>query len=292
MTVVDWPSTLVERIAVGHWVLFIGSGVSASCTNAAGECPPTWSRLLDRLAALISDVDHRKTAERMIKAREYLSAADHIRFSVAQEQNLTTYHQTIKIAVEGSQSDRFTPSTFFDRLLDLEPRIVFTTNYDKLFETASQNKYGTYVPFEPADPSDALRLGEPVLIKLHGSTDAMPEAVLTRTDFSRVMREGRPTLDILSALSLTATFLFVGYSLDDPDIQLVLQAVGRSAWRPEAHFMLAPRPPSAARIPVFRESYGVSVLTYPPRSHQKAEEAIGELVEHVVGFRESRSATV
>jgi hypothetical protein len=28
-------------------------------------------------------------------------------------------------------------------------------------------------------------------------------------------------------LSLTSTILFVGYSLDDPDIQLVLQAVGR-----------------------------------------------------------------
>jgi hypothetical protein len=292
MAIVEWPSTLVDRITFGHWVLFIGSGVSASCRNASGDSPPTWSGLLERLANLIADPAKKKTAKSLIKAKDYLAAADHIRFTIAQEQNIAAYHQTLKRSVEGPPGDRFRPSTFFDRLLDLEPRIVFTTNYDKLFETASRNEYRTYTPFEVADASDALRLGEPVLVKLHGSTNAMDEAVLTRTDFARVMTAGRRTLDLLSALSLTATFLFVGYSLDDPDVQLVLQAVGRSAFRPEAHFLLAPRPASAARVPVFRESYGVSVLTYPPRSHEKAEEAIAELVTLVLNRRESGVPTI
>ena len=138
---------------------------------------------------------------------------------------------------------------------------------------------------------DALRIGEPVFVKLHGSTDSITDAVLTRTDYARAATKGRATFDALAALSLTSTILFIGYSLDDPDIQLVLQAVGRQGMRPEAHFMLAPRPRSPSRVPVFRESFGVSVLTYPAGRHDKAETALVELNDLVVGVRQRGSTT-
>lgn len=288
MPVVEWPSTLVDRIASDHWVLFIGSGVSASCQNRAGERPPDWAGLLTKLGELIVDDKRRKMAMRLIQNREYLPAADHIQYSISQEHNIAAYNQTIKAAVEGPSDDRFRPSTFYNSLLDLDPKIVFTTNYDKLFESASQNQFATHT-YDSTDVSDALRLGEPVLVKLHGSTNAMSQVVLTRTDFATVMTKGRATFDALAALSLTTTILFVGYSLDDPDIQLVLQAVGRSGMTPEAHFMLSPRPLSPSRIPVFRESYGVSVLTYPPRSHAKAERALADLGKLVLGARARRA---
>ena len=99
-------------------------------------------------------------------------------------------------------------------------------------------------------------------MKLHGSTDAIHDIVLTRTDYAGATTVGRSVFDALRALTLTSTILFVGYSLDDPDIQLVLQAVGRPGLTAEAHFMLAPTPASASRIQVFKESFGVSVLTY------------------------------
>jgi hypothetical protein len=46
---------------------------------------------------------------------------------------------------------------------------------------------------------------------------------------------------------------------------------------PEAHFMLTPEPASPSRIPVFRESFGVSVLPYPTDDHAAAEAALREL---------------
>lgn len=106
----------------------------------------------------------------------------------------------------------------------------------------------------------------------------MPDIVLTRTDYARATTVGRPVFDALRALSLTTTILFVGYSLDDPDIQLVLQAVGRPGTVPEAHFMLAPKPASASRIEVFKESFGVSVLTYTG-THSRAPTALKELAD-------------
>lgn len=115
--------------------------------------------------------------------------------------------------------------------------------------------------------------------------DAINDIVLTRTDYARVVDEGRQVFDALGALSLTSTILFVGYSLDDPDIQLVLQAVGRRGLSPEAHFMLSPQPSSAARVPVFKDSFGVSVLTYTAGEHALAEQAITELGNLVLAAR-------
>jgi len=280
---VSWPSSLVDRIVADRWVLFIGSGVSASCKNNAGNNPPTWGELLVNLCALITNAFQRRVGEKLIMSRDYLSAADHIRYSLAEEGNLALYHQAIRTAVEGPTTDRFTPSKLFDHLLSLEPKVVFTTNYDKLFDTASKQGFRTH-PFTSVNLGAELRSGEPVFVNLHGSTDAIHDIVLTRTDYVRVTRTGREVFDALRGLALTSTILFVGYSLDDPDIQLVLQAVGRPGLAPEAHFMLAPRPQSASRIQVFKESFGVTVLTYTG-ANARASKAIKELSEQVLEAR-------
>lgn len=286
--VVDWPPHLVERIARDRWVLFLGSGVSASCRNAAGNSPPDWPTLLSQLCGLIRDDDSRAIGERLTANRELLAAADHVRYALDTELNLGGYFQTIRTAVDGPPGDRYEPSSMFDAVLALDPRVVFTTNYDRLFETASKNGYAMH-PFTSAALTHDLRQGEPVLVKLHGTTDAINEIILTRTDYARVAEDGRQVFEALAALSLTSTILFVGYSLDDPDIQLVLQAVGRRGLSPEAHFMLSPEPASPARVPVFKESFGVSVLTYPAGEHAQAEQAIVELGDLVLAAR-SRAA--
>ena len=285
--VVSWPAPLVDRIVSDRWVLFIGSGVSASCKNRAGNSPPTWRALLLDLCALITDVGQRKVGEQLIESRDYLSAADHIRYILAQESNVTGYQQALRAAVEGPPDDRYSPSKLYDHLLNLEPKVVFTTNYDKLFESASRGGF-RLLPVTSASLGDELRRREPVFIKLHGSTDAINEVVLTRSDFAEVAKIGRDVFDTLKGLALTSTFLFVGYSLDDPDIQLVLQAVGRPGLSPEAHFMLAPRPPSASRIEVFKASFGVSVVTYTG-AHRRATKAIKELADKVAAIRASRT---
>ena len=232
--------------------------------------------MLSALADLIVDGDSAATARRLIANHEYLAAADHVRYVLAEESNLARYWQAIRAAVDGPNDDRFEPSSLFQALLDLEPKIVFTTNYDKLFEVASRSGFASH-SYTSEDLGHDLRLGEPVLVKLHGSTDQIKDIILTRTDYAQLMRRGREVFDALRALSLTSTILFVGYTLDDPDVQLVLQAVGRTGMSPEAHFMLSPEPDSAARIPVFKDSYGVSVLTYAAGDHAQVETAIREL---------------
>jgi hypothetical protein len=171
----------------------------------------------------------------------------------------------------------------YDHLLSLDPKVVFTTNYDKLFEQASKGGFKEQ-SVTSQGLGHELRRGDPVFVKLHGSIDTAGELVLTRTDFARVARTGREVFDTLRALSLTSTILFVGYSLDDPDIQLVLQAVGRPGAVAEAHFMLTHKPASASRAQVFKESFGVTVIPYTG-AHSRATTAIKQLSERVLAAR-------
>jgi hypothetical protein len=287
MPTVVWPSSLVNRIIADRWVLFIGSGASASCKNAAGTSPPTWTSLLTELCALIASSNERKVGEALLAQRDLLGAADHIRYSLARENNVTLYEQAIRAAVEGPADDRFRPSKLFEHLLKMEPKIVFTTNYDKLFDVASENGFRPH-GLNSHSLGDDIRRGEPVFVKLHGSTDEISQIVLTRTDYARAARAGHDVFDALRAVTLVSTILFVGYSLDDPDIQLVLQTVGRPGLSPEAHFMLTRKPASASRVEVFKESFGVSVLTYTGE-HTRATTAIKELADAVVSARASRA---
>lgn len=285
-----WPPHLVNRIAEHQWVLFLGSGVSASCANEAGERPPTWRTLLTQLADLIQDEVTRELARKLIERYDLLGAADHIRYSLVQEHNLNGYQSYLREAVEGPTIDRYKPSKLMEILLSLDPRVVFTTNFDKLFERGSNEGYATY-KFDDPGLSNAVRIGTPVLVKLHGSVDAIDRIVLTRNDYRRARRDGRSAFEMLSALSLTSTILFVGYSLSDPDIQLVLEAVGRDQLDPEAHFMLLPEPETPAAEQVFRESFGVSLLTYPAGEHEQAAIALKELSDSVLAVREAQAGS-
>jgi len=110
VTDVAWPSTLVDRIAADRWVLFIGSGVSASCTNEAGSSPPAWKTLLRHLCKLISNNDQRAIGTQLIDSGDLLSAADHIRYVLDSESNLAAYGQAIRTAIEGPTNDKYSPS--------------------------------------------------------------------------------------------------------------------------------------------------------------------------------------
>src|ERR1700722_10458688 len=110
MPVVAWPWTLGDRIASDHWVLFIGSGVSASCENATGDRPPDWNGLLTKLSGLIADEKRQTMALGKINPRECLSAADHTQDPRGQQRGLAAYYQARKATVEGPDAGRFRPA--------------------------------------------------------------------------------------------------------------------------------------------------------------------------------------
>ncbi|MCL8034387.1 SIR2 family protein, partial [Pseudomonas aeruginosa] len=64
---------------------------------------------------------------------------------------------------------------------------------------------------------------EPLIIKIHGSVDSTDKLIFTRKDYSEARTKYRNFYQIIEALSLTHTFIFIGCGTNDPDIRLLLE---------------------------------------------------------------------
>lgn len=275
---VDWPDNLIRQIRDGRWVLFLGSGVAATCCNEAKNSPPTWEQLLASLAEGITDGSKQERAYELIGSRRFLAAAEHIRWCYRDAAKDTDFLNRVRDAVRGPADDPFQPSQVYAILLDLQPTIVVTTNYDRLFEIASRSAYDALCYYDASIASN-VRKGQPILLKLHGRIDEMRQIVLTRQDYMRLRREGAHALETLRSLFHTHTVLFVGYSLEDPDVQLMLEAAGGDC-DPEAHYLLSRSAYEPYEIETFRNFYGVSVLSYD--SANGLEDVLADLRDLVV----------
>jgi hypothetical protein len=209
------------KIAAGEagtrLVLFVGAGVSQN----AGL--PGWGGLLDQLA---SDLGLSEEQQRDLgDIRDPLARAEATR-AVADVDDLE-----LKRAIAELIERYRHPSLCHAILASMSVEEVITTNYDRLFEIANAPHRTALrvLPYESVDHR------HPWLLKLHGTTLAPGESeptgediVLTRTDYARFDLRWRALASIVETLLVTRHMLFVGFSLDDPNFQRMVDTVRRA----------------------------------------------------------------
>jgi len=127
-------------------------------------------------------------------------------------------------------------------------RGLITTNYDRLLETATtQFRQWTPNTFSADSVSSlavALYNPEFFIFKLHGDIGSAESIILTSRDYDRLILRNPHARSFLQAIFLNYTVLFVGYSLGDPDFQLILSELTLifQSYIP-THFALLPEPP-------------------------------------------------
>ncbi len=117
--------------------------------------------------------------------------------------------------------------TINHRLLSRLPiHTYWTTNYDKLLETAlTQEKRIADVKYT-ANHLAITRLDRDVYVyKMHGDIDHPADAVLTRDDYEQYSFKMAPFLSALKGNLIEKTFLFLGFSFTDPNIDYILSRV-------------------------------------------------------------------
>ncbi|AXN52193.1 hypothetical protein MMRN_51880 [Mycobacterium marinum] len=280
---ITWSQSLLTEIAERRCVVVLGAGASASSANASGSRPDNWESFLKKGLQRVDSEDDRKAAEEQLAKGAFLDAAQILVDSL----DSADFGMFLRRELE---DPGYQPSELHKLVLRIDPKIVITTNYDRIYESLvsvgpAAAGYNVCRYYEDHLVND-LRSNRRLIIKAHGCVSNPQKIVLTRMQYFAARRDYPQFFAALDAIFLTNTLLFVGSGFNgDPDIELLLQNVNISAPSQHTHFAIveAGRHTSVRRA--IEETHNIRFLEYPTGQHQEVIDALQRLADDVDSYR-------
>lgn len=196
----------VEEIREGNAAVFAGAGLSA----ASGFV--NWRDLVRPLGEGIGlNVDN-----------------EHDLIAVAQyyyNQKGRNRNRINQLLIEGFGTPR-QPSDNHNLLAKLPIDTYWTTNYDKLIETALDDEGKVAdVKYTVAHLATTTPSRDAIVYKMHGDIDHPNEAVLIKDDYECYERYRGAYITALAGDLVSKTFLFIGFSFSDPNLDYILSKI-------------------------------------------------------------------
>ena len=212
-------------IGDGTVAIFAGAGLSAQ----AGFV--NWKQLLAPFAAEMNlDID--RESDNLVRFAQY-------------SQNYKSGNRAhLNEALITAFPTLAAPGTNHRILARLPIRTYWTTNYDKLIETAlgDARKLADVKHVDSQLPHSKPRR-DAVVYKMHGDVDSPQDAVLTRDDYECFQQKRRGFVNALIGDLTGKTFLFVGFSFTDPNLDHILSNIRlRYQTGQREHYCLIRRP--------------------------------------------------
>lgn len=118
----------------------------------------------------------------------------------------------------------YEPNDIDKLIVKLEPEHIITTNYDHLLENVKDPSVSRYVVITKDD--DILsQKGRNYIIKMHGDIDDLKHIVLKEDDYLNYSQTHVIIETFIKSLLIDKTFLFIGYSLNDNNLKLIMSYI-------------------------------------------------------------------
>jgi hypothetical protein len=279
----NWPQALIKELASRRCIIFLGSGASAASLSIDGtKRPPTWLALLEGLISVMNSKEDEALIRDLMSKDKFLDAAEIIVKNISPA-NFTDFLRTTL------QLPRFQPSPIHESIFKIDPKIVLTTNYDDIYDNycklgTSANGYNVCKQNENHLVSD-LRSPYRIIAKAHGCISSPADTILTRSQFFEARLKYPGFYKILDSLFLTSTILFIGYSINDPDIQLVLENANISAIGSHPHYACMANDLHETTKSVIKKTYNIELIEFNAGEYAELEIGLAELANEVEAFR-------
>lgn len=246
-----WPNPLVKDIALRRAVLFVGAGVSRQAQGQGGKRPPLWKDLLLDAGQKCQPGVFRDV-RRYIRKGDLLTATEMLIESLG--------HDWHGILEREFVTPRYQPAAIHESIFRLGLRFVLTGNVDKIYEAyALPASRGTVAlkTYDQRDTAAMMREREYMVLKVHGTIDNKAAMIFGRSQYAEAKAAHGGFFRMLEALFLTNTVLFLGCSLDDPDIQMLLERSAQWAIHSRPHYLCAPGSFSRAERASLRKAFNI-----------------------------------
>ncbi|PFS49695.1 SIR2 family protein [Bacillus cereus] len=185
-------------------VVFVGAGVSANSGI------PTWKALIEEMSKDLGTFDDINSSDAYLKIPQFYY----------NERGEKEYFEKLN---EVFFSRKYKTNPLHNEIFKLKPTHIITTNYDTLLEEAAiEGGYFYHIVKHDLDlPYDNLNK---TIIKMHGDFENK-NIVLKEDDYLNYSSNFTLIENYLKSLIATNTVVFVGYSVNDPNFNLIFQWV-------------------------------------------------------------------
>jgi hypothetical protein len=250
-------------------ILFAGAGVSMSVGL------PSWQALIDHL------LDELELNPDVIDGMRdgYQMLAEFYRLKQGGIGSLRSWlDRNWKVS-----EDEVATSQLHKLIVELEFPTIYTTNYDRNLEAAFEVHGKPYAKISNARDIASATNDVTHIIKYHGDFSDDASLVITETDFLNRLSFDSP-LDIkFRSDALGRTILFVGYSMSDPNIRLLLHRIwqtwegsGHKDDRPQSFVFMPSRNPVQEAL---LARWGITVLT--PQNEDRIDNALVDFLSDI-----------
>jgi len=204
-------------------VIFVGAGVSKNSGI------PAWGELIEKIAMKIGysqclkcNVNSKTCEASKCKEKYHFSQDDYLRIPEYFYQSDTSkdhhnYYSTVQTILRGTNVS----NPIDDQIFSILPNHIITTNFDPLLE----NSYSPNRNYYTVVCEDDDLLSNPsnhYIIKMHGDLEKPRSLVLKESDYIDYEQNHPLISTFIRSLLINHTFLFLGYSLNDYNLNLII----------------------------------------------------------------------
>jgi len=202
----DFLDKYLKELNENNAAVFVGAGLS----KAAGYVD--WPGLLSQIAKSLG-LDSSRETDLVALAQYHVNA------------NSSNRHQLVQLLVD-EFADVKEPTENHEILARLPVGTYWTTNYDRLLERALEaGGKRVDTKYTQEQLATTRRGRDAVIYKMHGDIEHPDKAVLSKDDYERYYLTHGPFISALSGDLVEKTFLFLGFSFSDPNLEFILSRI-------------------------------------------------------------------
>jgi hypothetical protein len=260
-------------------VPFLGAGVSASASIDGRPAYLDWKNFLLSVAKTRAE-NLRDQIKNLIESNDFLLACQLLQDECRDD------WQTFLANEYGKDAE---PSELHRAILALSQRLIVTTNFDKLIETAWPTTKEKFLggrslkvlSFVDQTVFKCLKDFEtPYLIKLHGSIDIPEKLIFSLESYIKMAFGNERYSSFFESVLINYTVLFIGFSMRDPAILSLMEMYAHKYPHARPHYILSSQSqPENIRVINMRFRKLIAIEYQDDNNHEALPRILSELRE-------------